>query len=140
MEPLKLYTMILVNKIQCNICLDIITSRYRHDYKKCMCGAVGIDGGYDYLRRVCNDSKDYKDLSIKSDDGFDSIRKNLERFDSIKKTYVKLKDIDDNWLEHILKHYVPPNNNDFMDDNFLIQYLREKQWRLNKELLEETFI
>lgn len=42
---------ILVNKIKCNKCGDIIESVSVHDFKSCKCGAVAVDGGHDYLRR-----------------------------------------------------------------------------------------
>lgn len=44
--------MILRNAIKCKKCGDLIESRYRHDFKFCKCGAVAVDGGKDYLRRL----------------------------------------------------------------------------------------
>ena len=32
----------------------MIESTYRHDFKYCKCGAVAVDGGKDYLRRLGN--------------------------------------------------------------------------------------
>ena len=58
---------ILVNKIKCNKCGDIIESTYRHDFKFCKCGAVAVDGGKDYLRRGGN-REDWEELSITEDD------------------------------------------------------------------------
>ena len=43
---------ILVNKIKCKKCGDIIESKSVHDFKFCKCGSVAVDGGHDYLRRV----------------------------------------------------------------------------------------
>lgn len=43
---------ILVNKIQCRKCKDIIESHGQHDFKWCQCGTVGVDGGKDFLRRA----------------------------------------------------------------------------------------
>lgn len=54
---------IVVNKIKCLKCGDIIESLSRHDFKFCKCGAVAVDGGHDYLRRVGN-PLDYEDLSV----------------------------------------------------------------------------
>lgn len=55
---------ILVNKIRCNHCGDVITSEHRHDFKSCRCGRVAVDGGTDYLRRGFIDSTDdYTELS-----------------------------------------------------------------------------
>ena len=43
---------ILVNKIRCKKCGDVIESKSVHDFKFCKCEAVAVDGGHDYLRRV----------------------------------------------------------------------------------------
>lgn len=40
------------NKIQCNICADIIESTYTHDFKWCSCKNCAVDGGKDYFRRL----------------------------------------------------------------------------------------
>lgn len=50
------------NKIKCKKCGDIIESKSTNDYKRCSCGAVAIDGGKDYLKRIGNE-KDYEELS-----------------------------------------------------------------------------
>jgi hypothetical protein len=44
--------MIIQNAVSCNGCGDFIVSMHRHDYVTCTCGAIAIDGGQDYLRRV----------------------------------------------------------------------------------------
>ena len=54
--------MIIINKIKCKKCGEIIESRHRHDFKFCKCGAVAVDGGKDYLRRLGN-QEDYEELS-----------------------------------------------------------------------------
>ena len=45
---------ILVNKIQCKKCNDIIESKHVHDFKWCSCKSIAVDGGLEYLRRVGN--------------------------------------------------------------------------------------
>lgn len=40
----------IVHAIKCNKCLDTIYSRARHDFRSCTCGAVSIDGGFDYTK------------------------------------------------------------------------------------------
>ena len=45
---------ILVNKIQCKKCKDIIESKYVHDFKWCVYRNIAVDGGLEYLRRVGN--------------------------------------------------------------------------------------
>jgi hypothetical protein len=53
---------IISNKIKCKKCEDIIESKNTNDYKRCSCGAVAVDGGKDYLKRIGNE-KDYEELS-----------------------------------------------------------------------------
>ena len=53
---------IISNKIKCKKCGDIIESKSTNDYKKCSCGAVAVDGGKDYLKRIGKE-KDYIELS-----------------------------------------------------------------------------
>lgn len=43
--------MILKNKAQCKKCEDIIESTHVHDFRRCSCGAIFVDGGREYLRR-----------------------------------------------------------------------------------------
>ncbi len=59
--------MILVNQVRCNKCGDAPYSANRHDFKSCKCGAISVDGGMDYLRRV-GDVHDYTDMSIEIPD------------------------------------------------------------------------
>ena len=53
---------ILVNKIRCRKCGDIIESKSVHDFKFCKCELVAVDGGHDYLRRL-GELEDWEDLS-----------------------------------------------------------------------------
>lgn len=53
---------IISNKIKCKKCGDIIESKNTNDYKRCSSGAVAVDGGKDYLKRIGNE-KDYEELS-----------------------------------------------------------------------------
>lgn len=54
------------NAIKCKKCGDVIESFSRHDFKMCKCGACGVDGGFDYLRRV-GDPNDWEDASVVED-------------------------------------------------------------------------
>lgn len=58
---------IIRNKIRCRKCGDIVESVSRHDFKMCSCGAVGVDGGHDYLRRT-GKKEDYEELSETSEE------------------------------------------------------------------------
>ncbi len=51
------------NKIRCKKCGDIIESKNVHDMKWCTCGAVAVDGGHEYLRRLGN-IDDMEELSV----------------------------------------------------------------------------
>ena len=44
--------MIVQNAVLCLSCGDKIVSKHRHDFVTCTCGAVSVDGGQEYLRRV----------------------------------------------------------------------------------------
>lgn len=61
-NSLEQVKIIITNRIQCIYCKDIIESKENHDFKRCSCGRVAIDGGKDYLKRIGNDS-DYIELS-----------------------------------------------------------------------------
>lgn len=43
--------MIKINKAKCRVCGDVIESMFCHDFVRCKCGAIFVDGGKDYLRR-----------------------------------------------------------------------------------------
>lgn len=44
--------MILSNQIKCEACGDEPYSTHVHDFRHCKCGAVAVDGGMSYIRRV----------------------------------------------------------------------------------------
>jgi hypothetical protein len=54
---------IVINRIQCLLCQDIIESNAPHDFRRCSCKSCGVDGGSEYLKRI-GSSKSYKDLSL----------------------------------------------------------------------------
>ena len=77
---------IRTNKIKCRKCGDIIESIDVHDFKWCSCGAVAVDGGREYLRRVEN-KNDFEELShfiklaeITTDD-FEIVKNTLSKKD-----------------------------------------------------------
>lgn len=59
--------MIVSNQIKCNKCDDEIFSMHQHHFVTCKCGAVSVDGGDAYRRRV-GAPRDYQDMSITMDD------------------------------------------------------------------------
>ena len=54
---------IVSNSGKCDVCGDSIFSSYRHDFVTCECGAISLDGGQDYFRRV-GSIHGYTDTSI----------------------------------------------------------------------------
>ncbi len=55
--------MILSNQVRCAKCGDTPFSGSVHDFRSCACGAVSVDGGMHYLRRV-GDFANTIDMSI----------------------------------------------------------------------------
>lgn len=51
------------NRAQCRDCGDIIESKHRHDFVRCHCGAIFIDGGLDYMRFGYTFPQQFKSLS-----------------------------------------------------------------------------
>lgn len=58
---------IFSNMAMCKRCGDIIRSRNRHHFVTCSCGAVSVDGGSRYARRLGN-PEDYFSLLEMYDD------------------------------------------------------------------------
>ncbi len=58
---------IIRNSIRCLKCGDEIVSEHRHDFRRCSCGAVAVDGGQTWLRRL-GDWSQMEDTSIVVDD------------------------------------------------------------------------
>ena len=52
-----------VNKAQCKLCGDIIESKHTHDFVRCSCGEIFVDGGKEYLRRGAKDLGNIIELS-----------------------------------------------------------------------------
>ena len=42
--------MLTVRAIKCSSCGDVIYSRAHHDFHSCTCGAINVDGGFEYMR------------------------------------------------------------------------------------------
>lgn len=55
---------IVRNSATCLTCGDRLESRHRHDFQSCACGAVSVDGGTEYLRRLVADGAAFEDTSI----------------------------------------------------------------------------
>jgi len=60
---------IWINEAKCKKCGDVIVSNNRHDFKRCKCGAIAVDGGSWYAKRMASREEDiennivcYKDI------------------------------------------------------------------------------
>lgn len=51
------------NRAQCRLCLDIVESEYGHDFRRCYCGEIFVDGGKRYIRRGASDLANIIELS-----------------------------------------------------------------------------
>lgn len=49
------------NAATCGACGDYIRSRNRHDFATCSCGALSVDGGSWYARRVTREAGRFTD-------------------------------------------------------------------------------
>ncbi len=58
----------IVNRCRCKNCGDIIESKHRHDFVRCLCGSIFTDGGVDYIRRGGLDLNLIEDMSEKNPD------------------------------------------------------------------------
>ncbi len=45
-----------LNAAWCRKCWTVVVSIHRHDFRSCPCGAIFVDGGFDYVRRGGNPS------------------------------------------------------------------------------------
>jgi len=52
---------LFINGAVCLKCKEFVRSRNRHDFRECKCGAVTVDGGSWYARRV-GEPEDYIDV------------------------------------------------------------------------------
>jgi Zn finger protein HypA/HybF involved in hydrogenase expression len=58
---------IIRNSARCRRCEEEIESTHRHDFRWCGCGAIAVDGGRSYLRRV-GEIEDCEETSVFEED------------------------------------------------------------------------
>ena len=56
------------NKAKCKKCGDIIESVHRHDFKRCKCGNIFVDGGHDYQRIGWSEGKREDSIELINED------------------------------------------------------------------------
>ena len=111
----------------------ILVSYHRHDYKSYVDAnneIYVIDGGLEYVRTSVN-SVPAESLAIYDDAPFEVIREYLHRGgrgEDVKQElkYVALKDINDDWLENLIKYEEERRPNNI----YLKFYKQEKEWRI----------
>lgn len=59
---------IIKNAAQCRKCGDYLESTHVHDFKRCTCGAIAVDGGREYVK-WCGELEDIIDLCEIEEDG-----------------------------------------------------------------------
>jgi hypothetical protein len=72
---------IIRNSIRCLRCGDEIVSTHRHDFRWCECGAVAVDGGQTWLRRVGDLSLIEETSIVEEEDGLEMMRRRAARAD-----------------------------------------------------------
>lgn len=59
---------IIDNRAKCKLCGDIITSTHRHDFVRCKCGEIFVDGGKSYTRCGAGDFKNFISMTVYADE------------------------------------------------------------------------
>ena len=114
----------------------ILNSTNRHDFvahtDKVNKKYYAVDGGYDYSKRVLEDNAPYEDLCLYENDDFELIRKVIVRANrgingdqDVK--YVKLCDMDQDWLEATIKYN---HNKGLQDHVYTLMYEKEVIYRI----------
>lgn len=122
---------ILFNSVICLNCGEQLISRHTHDYKTCTCeNETMVDGGLDYVRFGGKDLNLAQSFVLNDSEPFETLRRYIERGSRGKDgkqplKYVKLKDIDDEYLDSLIKY-----EEELRPDNrFLPYYKKEKKFR-----------
>jgi tRNA(Ile2) C34 agmatinyltransferase TiaS len=70
--PIRKREVVVTNKAQCKLCGDVIESTHGHDYVRCGCGEIAVDGGKQYLRRTAKDLSNIIELSETYEEEYES--------------------------------------------------------------------
>lgn len=100
---------IVLNSAQCLECGEILVSHHRHDFVRCSCGNLFLDGGTNYVRWGVKDSSKMKNLTVLAGDDFELVRISAERGGrgingDEPLTWTKICDMNDDWLEAVLDY------------------------------------
>ena len=119
------------NSVTCLECGETLISRSTHDYNTCSCPQqTSVDGGLSYGKYGGKDLNKVQTNYLYNDAPHEIIREYLERGGRGKNLdeelkYVKLKDIDDSWLQAIIVY-----ENEYRPQNRMLKhYLAEQKFR-----------
>ena len=69
------------NAVRCLHCDDVIESLHRHDFKRCRCGHVTVDGGPEYKRRLWSGDPSWNEIDHDGNEGVPIVDVVLDRED-----------------------------------------------------------
>ena len=101
---------IVYNSVKCLECNEVLVSRHRHDYVTCSCPNDAMaDGGNEYGRYGAMDMTKIELYYVYEDDDFEIVRQHATRGSrgkniSLKLSYIKLCDMDDDHLVKVLEY------------------------------------
>ncbi len=103
---------LVLNRLQCTECGEILTSYFRHDYKTCKCpNETMVDGGLDYQRYGGADlDKVDRTLTVYVSDDHEQMRKSVHwgtygKEGNEARRWIQIADMTDNHLINCLKHF-----------------------------------
>jgi len=70
--PTRTREVVVTNKAQCRLCGDVIESKSGHDFRRCKCGEIFVDGGKNYLRRGASSLDNFIELSETYEETYES--------------------------------------------------------------------
>ena len=125
---------LILNSVICLSCGEQLVSRHTHDYKTCSCeNGTMVDGGLSYQRYGGKDLELVQSFCIYDDEPHETLRMYIERGSRGKNgdeplKYIKLKDIDDEYLKAIIDY-----EEELRPDNpYLKHFKNEKKFRKSK--------
>lgn len=114
---LEIQREIIYNEVTCLECNESLISYSRNDYKTCSCpNQAMVDGGQAYGRYGAKDLNKIESFCVYDDDDFKFVRRYASRggrgIDGRGPlTWVKIKDMNDGWLQAVLDYYPEGTDN-----------------------------
>src|SRR5688572_18738218 len=123
---------LVLNRIECKNCGDVIISQHRHDYVTCKCGQVSTDGGRDYQRISVSPEGHVIDRSVYSDAPFEVLRHAVHRGGRGKDgkqqlTWIPLSQINDAWLKALIPYNIEKGHTFSFDTMMYAQEIKYRE-------------